>query len=123
MENIGELVPFMGMAIPIAIVWIVFYYDGQIKEQFHVTLQKLIASGQELTPELLASVPGYKPGKRIKDDIRTGVIVSGIGIGIAVFGKVGIRSEEVVGMGLLVACIGLGFLAYGIYNKKNSKSN
>ena len=119
MENIGELIPFMGMAIPISIVWIVHHYHNRAKEQFHVTLQKLIESGQELPPELLESVPGYKAGEKGKerDDIRSGVITSGVGLGIAVFGNVGVGVQEISGAGLLVLCIGLSILAYGIYSK------
>jgi hypothetical protein len=124
LEDITDLIPFMGMAVPIAIVWIVYYFDCRAKDQFHATLQKLIGSGQELTPELLESVPGYKAGgkRHQRDDIRSGVIVSGVGAGIAVFGSVGVGEEELAGIGLLVLCIGMSFLAYGIYTRKNSKS-
>ena len=57
------LVPLSGIAMPLGIVWIIYYYDNRAKEQFHTTLQKLIESGQELSPELMESVPGYK-GRR-----------------------------------------------------------
>ena len=112
------LVPLSGIAMPLGIVWIVYYYDGRAKEQFHATLQKLIESGQELSPELLESVPGYKAGKGTdKDDIRSGLITSGVGIGIALFGHFGAEDQAVFGIGLLVLSIGVGILAYGIYSK------
>jgi len=112
------LIPLAGIAMPVGIVWIVFYYDNRTKEQFNATLQKLIESGQELSPELLESVPGYKAGKgKDKDDIRSGLITSGVGIGIALFGHFGAEEQALFGIGLLVLSIGVGILAYGIYSK------
>ena len=117
------LIPIFGIVgvfgMPVFIILIVFYFDKRNKEQFHSTLQKLIESGQELSPELLQSIPGYKTesenGKR--NDIRTGTITTGVGIGIAIFGQFGVAETALVGIGLLVSSIGLAFLAYGIYNK------
>ena len=112
------LIPLAGIAMPVGIVWIIFYYDNRTKEQFNATLQKLIESGQELSPELLESVPGYKAGKGTdKDDIRSGLITSGVGIGIALFGHFGAEEQALFGSGLLVLSIGVGILAYGIYSK------
>ena len=111
------LIPLSGIAMPLGIVWIVYYYDGRAKEQFHATLQKLIESGQELSPELLESVPGYKGRRKDKNDIRTGLVTSGVGIGIALFGHFGAEEQALFGIGLLVLSIGVGILAYGIYSK------
>ena len=112
------LIPLVAIGMPVGIVWIVHHYDNRAKEQFHATLQKLIESGQELSPELLESVPGYKAGKRKdKDDIRSGFILIGVGIGLALFGDLGLGLEVVFGAGLLVLSIGVGMLAYGIYSK------
>ena len=111
------LIPLFGIAMPVGIVWIVYYYESRVKQQFHATLQKLIESGQELSPELLESVPGYKAGKKDKDDIRSGLITSGVGIGIALFGHFGVGEQPLFGIGLLVLSIGVGILAYGIYSK------
>ena len=112
------LIPLFGIAMPVGIVWIIYDYDNRAKEQFHATLQKLIESGQELSPELLESVPGYKAGKRKdKDDVRSGLVTSGVGIGIALFGHFGAEDQAVFGIGLLVLSIGVGILAYGIYSK------
>ena len=111
------LIPLFGIAMPVGIVWIIYDYDNRAKQQFHATLQKLIESGQELSPELLESVPGYKAGKKDKDDIRSGLITSGVGIGIALFGHFGAEEQALFGIGLLVLSIGVGILAYGIYSK------
>ena len=113
------LIPIVAIVMPLGIVIAIFYFDTKNKDKFHSTLQKLIESGQEVTPELLQSIPGYKTesenGK--KNDIRTGTITTGVGIGIAIFGQFGVAETALVGIGLLVSSIGLAFLAYGIYNK------
>ena len=119
MEDI--LIPIFGIVgvfgMPVFIVWIIHYFDKKNKEQFHTTLQKLIESGQELSPDILQSIPGYKKENGKMNDIRTGTITTGVGIGIALFGQFGVAETPLVGIGLLVLSIGLGFLAYGIYNK------
>ena len=116
------LIPIFGIVgvfgMPVFIVLIVFYFEKINKEQFHTTLQKLIESGQELSPDLLQSIPGYKVDKNgDKNDIRSGTITAAVGIGIALFGHIGAEEEALVGIGLLVFSIGLGILVYGIYNR------
>ena len=116
----GILIPIVAIVgvfgMPVFIILIIFYFDKRNKEQFHSTLQKFIESGQEVTPELLQSIPGYKKENGERNDIRTGTITTGVGIGIALFGQFG-ADTDLVGIGLLVFSIGLAFLAYGIYNK------
>ena len=111
------LIPIVAIVMPLGIVIAIFYFDTKNKDKFHSTLQKFIESGQEVTPELLQSIPGYKKENGKRNDIRTGTITSGVGIGIVLFGQFGAQETELVGIGLLVLSIGLGILAYGIYNK------
>ncbi len=120
MEDI--LIPIFGIVgvfgMPVFIVWIVYYFDKRNKEQFHTTLQKLIESGQELSPDLIQSIPGYKMDKNgNRNDIRSGTITVAVGIGIALFGFIGVQEEALIGIGLLVFSIGMGILVYGIYNR------
>jgi len=115
------LIPIFGIVgvfgMPLGIVVAGLYFDKRNKDKFHTTLQKLIESGQELSPELLQSIPGYKKENGERNDIRTGTITTGVRIGIAIFGQFGVAETALVGIGLLVSSIGLAFLAYGIYNK------
>ncbi len=112
------LIPLVAIAMPLGIVWIVYYFENKNKEQVHTTLQKLIESGQELSPEVLENIPGFKAGKgKDKDDIRSGLVTSGVGIGLALFGHFGPGEQVFIGAGLLVLSIGVGILAYGIYSK------
>ena len=120
MEDI--LIPIFGIVgvfgAPVFIVWIVHYFESRSEKKFHQTLQELIKSGQELSPDILQSIPGYKMEKNgERNDIRQGTITAGVGIGIVLFGQFGVAETALVGIGLLVLSIGLGILAYGIYNK------
>ena len=119
MEDI--LIPIVGIVgvfgMPVFIIWIVYYFSSRSEKQFHQTLQELIKSGQELSPDILAGIPGYKKGNGERNDIRTGTITAGVGIGIALFGGIGVEEEALIGIGLLVFSIGLGILGYGVYNR------
>ena len=120
MEDI--LIPIFGIVgvfgMPVFIIWIVYYFSSRSEKKFHQTLQELIKSGQELSPDILQSIPGYKKEKNgERNDIRSGTITAGVGIGIVLFGQFGVAETPLVGIGLLVLSIGLGILAYGIYNK------
>ena len=119
MEDI--LIPIFAIVgvfgMPVFIVWIVYYFSSRSEKQFHQTLQELIKSGQELSPDILAGIPGYKKGNGERNDIRTGTITAGVGIGIALFGGIGVEEEALIGIGLLVFSIGLGILGYGVYNR------
>ena len=120
MEDI--LIPIFGMVsifgMPVFLVWVVSYFSGKREERFHHTFQELIKSGQELTPELVQSLPGYKKEENGgRNDIRSGTITAAVGIGIALFGYIGVEKEELIGIGLLVFSIGLGILVYGIYSR------
>ena len=119
MEDI--LIPIFGIVgifvMPVFIIWIVYYFSSRSEKQFHQTLQELIKSGQELSPDILAGIPGYKKGNGERNDIRTGTITVGVGIGIALFGGIGVEEEALIGIGLLVFSIGLGILGYGVYNR------
>lgn len=106
--------------MPVMIVWIALNFSNKKREQFHSSLQKLIDSGQELTPDLLQSIPGYVEEEKPMNDIKIGAILIGIGLGIAIIGKVGLGANVVMSAGLLVALLGLAFFGYGIYDKKQN---
>lgn len=104
---------------PVLIIWIVYHFSGRTEKRFHTTLQDLIKSDQKLTPEMLATIPGYRNNENNgRNDIRRGTITLSVGAGIALFGAVGVGKETILGIGLLVGAIGLGLLLYGLYEKK-----
>jgi hypothetical protein len=125
---IDALVPIVGIigvfGMPVFVVWIALYFNNKKKQQFHTSLQKLIESGQQLSPELLQSIPGYVEEEKKVSDIKSGAILIGIGVGVVLLGKLGLDATVVWASGLLVASLGLALLAVGIYTeKKNAKDN
>ena len=125
---IDALVPIFAITgifgMPLFIVWIALHFNNKKKEQFHTSLQKLIESGQQLSPELLQSIPGYVEEEKKVSDLKVGAILTGIGVGVVLLGKFGLHASAVWGAGLLVASLGLALLAVGIYTeKKNAKDN
>ena len=114
---------FAVFGMPAVIVWTALHFNNKKKEQFHTSLQKLIASGQELTPELMQSIPGYQEEKPKDSDVKGGAVLIGIGIGIVLLGYFGMQNSVVWGSGLLVACLGLGLLGAGIYSERDSSED
>ena len=70
---IDSMVPIFGIigvfGMPAVIVWTALHFNNKKKEQFLTSLQKLIASGQELTPELMQSIPGYQAEESKDSDV------------------------------------------------------
>jgi hypothetical protein len=125
---IDALVPIFGIVavfgMPVFVVWVALYFNNKKKEQFHKSLQKLIESGQQLSPELLQSIPGYVEEGQKVNDIKSGAILIGIGVGVVLLGKFGLNATVVWGSGLLVASLGLALLSFGIYaEKKTAEAN
>jgi len=72
------------------------------------------------------SIPGHKNEDKEstkRNDVRSGAITAGTGIGIALFGHFGAREEALFGIGLLVLSIGVGILAYGLYGTRKKGDN
>jgi hypothetical protein len=125
---IDALVPIVGIVavfgMPVFVVWVALYFNNKKKEQFHTSLQKLIESGQQLSPELLQSIPGYVEEGQKVNDIKSGAILIGIGVGVVLLGKFGLNATVVWGSGLLVASLGVALLSFGIYaEKKTAEAN
>lgn len=125
---IDALVPIVGIVavfgMPVFVVWVALHFNNKKKEQFHTSLQKLIESGQQLSPELLQSIPGYVEEGQKVNDIKSGAILIGIGVGVVLLGKFGLNATVVWGSGLLVASLGVALLSFGIYaEKKTAEAN
>jgi hypothetical protein len=91
------LVPLYPFVMAVAIIIIVFYFKHRRHQMMNETLRAMIDKGTPITPELLNSLKGNKNGVgvfgsfvRQRNDLRTGVILMGIGLGILFFaGKPG----------------------------------
>lgn len=106
------LVAIAGIAMPVALLYIIFGYSNKSEQRFHDTVQRIIDNGQELNEEVLSSIPGYKKVMP-RNDMRNGINTIGVGIGISLLGLVAL-GDVILGAGLLVTCIGAALVA----NKK-----
>lgn len=80
-------------AMVVAIILVVFYFKHRRHQMMNETLRAMIDKGQAITPELLDSLKGNKngvgaPGNtggnfvRQRNDLRTGMILMGVGLGV-----------------------------------------
>lgn len=118
MELTHFVIALAGILMPIALLAIIFGYTNKSENRFHETAQKLIESGQALDEETLSGIPGYQK-KFPRNDVRSGLITTGVGLGVTLLGWIALGSV-ITGAGLLVLCIGGAIFAYG-YTTKNNK--
>ena len=112
----------MAFGLPAFIVHVYFKYERNRDRLFHESLQALINSGQQIAPDMLRGIPGYREVSA-RNDLRRGVLTLGLGLGIACLGYVGIgrHGDFIVGLGLCFALFGLAMSGFGIYQKALSK--
>lgn len=120
MEFFPFILAILGLMFPLVILPIIFGFESRSEARFHDTLKTLIENGQTLDEQTLSGIPGYKK-KNPRNDVRSGVITAGTGLGIALLGKVALGTF-VFGAGVLVLCIGASIAAYGLFGKQSKIS-
>lgn len=115
-EMARDLVPlgwiFVSFAIPVAIIAICAYSRHHRNKLANETLRAMIDKGLPITPELVDSLKSKQPktetggpGGQSHKDLRNGLILTGIGIGVVMLcGK----------PGWIVLFIGVAFLLTGM---------
>jgi hypothetical protein len=80
-----------GWIVPVAVVAIIFYTIHRRNLMTHETLRAMIDKGIPLTPEVIASIkPRIAVSDRSRRDLRSGIILTAIGVGLLLFvGKPG----------------------------------
>lgn len=107
--------------LPIWIVLIVNIFKNRRAKLVHETLQTALNNGQELTLEVIKSLPGYEKEK--KKDTNQGFITTGTGLGLIFFGLLlfGDLFNPLSGIGSLIFFIGLAdFIGNRITKQGNS---
>ncbi len=93
-----------------AVIWSYINHVTKVKQEQQVTLQKLIDSGQALSPELIASIAKPKNQNENKDFSR-GILSIAIAVGIFIYGYFGIvNEEEFTWLAAFPLTIGIGYL-------------
>lgn len=98
------VVPLAGLVFSAAVVLAAMFYRHRGRELRHQTIRLALEKGQPLPPELLHEPSGASSGR----DLRRGVILTSLGIGLSLF--LWSRNASSWGAGLIVAALGVGFL-------------
>ena len=92
---------------PVLIVGLILYFSFSRQRALHRTVRMMVEKGQPV-PEALLNPP---PAQRQRSDVRRGVVLTMIGIGVTVF--LGAASDWEGGawtLGLIPFLIGAGYL-------------
>lgn len=121
MGFLSFLVAIAGIAMPIAILAIIFKHENRSEQRYHETIQRMLESGQKLDAEVLRGIPGHKKVMP-RDDRRNGINTVGAGVGLCFLGLVGL-GDVIMGVGLLVTCIGGAVLLNGYLNREDNQNS
>jgi hypothetical protein len=76
----------------------------------HETLRAMIDKGMPITPELMAGLKTKETKNQPRNDLRNGLILTGVGIGVVmIFGKIG----------CIALFLGVAFLIASLVEKRN----
>jgi hypothetical protein len=107
------VIPIVGIVFltifgaPVLIVALILYFSFSRQRALHRTVRMMVEKGQPV-PEALLNPP---PAQRQRSDVRRGVVLTMIGVGVTVF--LGAASEWEGGawtLGLIPLLIGVGYL-------------
>lgn len=128
MDGFQILIPLAPFIMIIAIVVVPAILKSKERKEMQETLRKAIEKGQPLPPEVIdaLSKDGVKAPPSAARDLRTGVILLAVSIGVALFGYAfsfvdGFEESKAVapimGLAAIPAAIGAAFVILSFFNK------
>jgi hypothetical protein len=113
------LIPISMFLAIVLVVWIVVAFRFKTQQNIQATYRAAIERGQELTPELLDRLGESRPKNR---DLRRGIVLVGLGLGLAVFG-LALGEEDAVrpliAVGALPLLVGVAYLGLWKFTAKD----
>ena len=110
-EAVIPLVAIIFMTVfgaPVLIVGVIMYFGFSRNRMMHKTIRMMVEKGQPVPPALLAPPA---PAQRQRSDLRRGVVLGMIGIGLILFfGAVNDWENGAWAIGVIPALIGAGYL-------------
>jgi hypothetical protein len=105
----------MGCGIPIVIVGLSLYFRHRKNKMLHETVRAMVDKGVPIPPEMFQKTERDKSDdKRARNDLRTGLMLTGIGIGVVLFiGK----------PGWIILFLGVAFLVIASLEKKDKNND
>lgn len=118
-QTLELLIPISMFLAIVLVVWIVVAFRFKTQQNIQTTYRAAIERGQELTPELLDRLGDSRPKHR---DLRRGIVLIGLGLGLAVFG-VALGEEDAVrpliAVGALPFLVGVAYLGLWKFTAKD----
>ena len=117
--TVEMLIPITLFLAMVLIVWIVYAFRYKAQRDVQATYRAAIERGQELTPELLERLGETQPKNR---DLRRGIVLIGIGVGLAAFGLVLGEEDAVrplVAVGAFPFLVGSAYLGLWKFTRKD----
>ena len=120
-EMLGIMVPII-LFIAIAVVLCIYFYlRHRTAQSVQETVRTAIEQGQQLTPEILERLGQTSPRPKSENsDLRRGVILITLGLGIAIIGALGDDGEHwrlYSAFGSLPFLIGIAYLGLWKFDK------
>jgi hypothetical protein len=121
-QSLAIMIPIiaivMGCSIPIVIVGLHLYFRHRKNIVLHETLRTMVEKGVPIPPEMFKTAGNESTegdrAKRPRNDLRTGLIMTCMGVGIVLFiGK----------PGWIILFLGVAFLLIASFDKKNKNDN
>ncbi|AQR62197.1 hypothetical protein BZG35_11490 [Brevundimonas sp. LM2] len=124
MDGFEVLIPLAPFIMVIAIVVVPAFLRSRERREMQATLRTAIDKGQPLPPEVIEALSkdGVKAPATAARDLRVGVILLAVSIGIAIMGY-GVSFEEmdalypIAGLAAIPGMIGLAFIVLSFFNK------
>src|SRR5438874_8317906 len=133
LKNVGDLgerlaIPIVGIVFmsifgaPVLIVAVILYFGFSKSRMQHRTIRMLAEKGQPIPPALLAPPA---PAIRQRSDMRRGVVLTMVGVGLMIFfGAVNDWEGGAWSLGLIPFLIGAGYLiVWKLEGKKDVSSS
>lgn len=145
--SISQLVPFAGMVFVLAVIigplWVRSHFAAKERAQLHETLRVAWERGQTVPPELINSLraraddsPYDRWGGGPRRDLRRGLVLIGVGIGLVCLGAGlyfglsqvsavagAITGGAVAGAGSIPGLIGVAYLVVYALRQKDPAAN
>jgi len=121
-ESLAVMIPIiaivMGCSIPIVIVGLQLYFRHRKNIVLHETLRTMVDKGVPIPPEMFNKTEhkfmGHDKPSRPRCDLRRGIILTGMGVGIVLFiGK----------SGCIILFLGVAFLVIALLEKKDDNND
>ena len=122
------MIPIVAMTVPVlvtlGIVGLVTYFRFRRRREVQETIRIAIEKGQELPTEFLETISSPKEEPKKDQDLRRGVVLIAVGLGIGAFGFLVGEADAVgplMGIGSIPLLIGLALTALWILRTRHNQ--